>query len=316
MLRDLLKTLGHLAFARYDAVLDMEFFSNFSSLVAFLTNAPLRVGFFLRRSFRERVLTRTVYYNSAQHISDAYLALGRAIGVGGSGDPSTIRWVRDEDRPSLARLLEGHGVGPSERIVVFNVNASDLCLERRWPRDRFAELCRRIRAEAPIRPIFIGTRAQRDYVASVVSAVGDPSCLNLAGETDFGGLLSLLERAALIVGNDSGPLHVAEALGRPIVALYGPESPVHYGMRLPNAATYFANLYCSPCLNAANVKVAPCGGDNLCMRSIPVEDVFRGALLLLRGEPLPPQEAARWNGYGGKFARTDWLSPAPGDGRA
>ena len=308
--RDFLKCLGRLAFSRYDAVLDMEFFSNVSTLLAFVTNAPLRSGFFLRRSFRERVLTRTVYYNSAQHITDAYLALGRSIGGGDPGDPSELPWVREEDRRSLADVLQKHQVGPEERIVVFNVNASDLCLERRWPPERFRELCRRLRAEASIRPVFIGTRSQRDYVDSVVSPLGDPSCLNLAGETDFGGLLALLQRAALVVGNDSGPLHVAEALRRPVAALYGPESPVHYGMRGSNTLTYFANLYCSPCLNAANVKVAPCAGRNVCMSRIPVEDVVRGSLALLRGETVPAELSARWNGYDGKFSRTDWLTAA------
>src|SRR6185295_14389081 len=140
-------------------------------------------------------------------ISDAYLALGRSIGACETGDPAGVRWVRDEDRRSLDALLQKHGVAADERIAVVNVNASDLCLERRWPPDRFAELCRRLRAETGARMAFIGTRVQRDYVAGIVASVGDPACLNLAGETDFGMLLALLERARLIVGNDSGPLH-------------------------------------------------------------------------------------------------------------
>jgi ADP-heptose:LPS heptosyltransferase len=309
MVVDLLKAVVHLGFNHYDAVIDMEFFSNFSTLLAFLTNAPIRAGFYLQRSFRERVLTKIVYYNSSQHISDGYMALARSVGALDAGDPSRIQWVRDEDRSSLERLLQSHGLAPGEKRVVINVNASDLCLERRWSPERFADLCRQLRAETGHKLLFIGAKSQREYVQSVVTLTGDPACINLAGETDFGMLLALLERADVLIGNDSGPIHLAEALGAPIVALYGPESPVHYGLRTTNSATFYLGLYCSPCLTSANVKVAPCKGKNICLQHIPVKDVLRASLLLLKKEPIPAEEAARWNGYGGKFTSCDWLHP-------
>jgi hypothetical protein len=80
------------------------------------------------------------------------------------------------------------------------------------------------------------------------------------------------------------------------------------------AAVYFGNLYCSSCLNAANVKVAPCKGENVCMRSIPVEDVLKESLHLLGEERVPADDLARWSGYGGKFTRMDWVSWREGSG--
>lgn len=310
LLTDLPRQIARLPLAKYDAVLDMEFFSNFSSFLAFLTQAPVRIGFYLRRSFRERALTRLVAYNASQHISEVFASLGRALEAGPI-EPARCGVVREDDRQELNSLLARHGVRRDERIVVVNVNASDLCLERRWPPERFADLCRRLLDAEPARALFIGSGSERPYVESVVQAVGYPSLVNLAGETTLGTLAALLERAALLLANDSGPAHLADLIGTPTVALFGPESPAHYGMRGPKAANFFLGLYCSPCLNALNSKVAPCGGRNACMRAIPVADVLEACLLLLSGATPSPDLRSKWNGYGGRFSQKDWQDPPP-----
>jgi ADP-heptose:LPS heptosyltransferase len=311
--RDLLAHMGGISAARYDVVIDMEFFSNFASLLTALTRAPVRLGYYLREGFRESLLTRIVAYNPARHITEVYAALGRALGVeAAAAEPPPIRST-PEERRRLDALLARRGAGASERLVVLNAASSGLCDERRWPPDRFAWLHDRLLDRGAGRLVYVGAGAERPLVDDVLRRCRPGTALNLAGETDLGALIALLERAALVVTNDGGPAHLADAVGAPLIVLFGPESPAHYGPLGPRAVAFHAGLYCSPCLNAVNTKVAPCGGRNACMQAIPPEDVLEAAELLLRGETLPEARRAFWRGYGGRHAREDWKSwPAPG----
>lgn len=121
--------------------------------------------------------------------------------------------------------------------------------------------------------------------------------INLAGATSLGGLLALLQRAKLLVTNDSGPMHLADALGTKIVSLWGPSSPQSYGNWSPRHRMIYRNVYCSPCLLL--VDKPPCQGDNQCMKGIRVREVAEAALSVL-GQSMPsglavpePQTALR-----------------------
>lgn len=308
LVRDMFHRIAQISTRRYDIVIDMEFFSNFATLLTALTRAPLRVGYYLRLSFREGILNRIVPYNPGRHITDVYAALGRSIGVeaAGAGEPRLRPGAWDAAR--LRDLLDRHGIGADEPLILLSVASSGLCDERRWPADRFAWLSDRL-AESG-RVVYIGAPKERPQVEEVRALCARKS-LNLAGETDLGTLIALLERARVVVANDGGPAHMADAVGAPLVALYGPESPAHYGPLGPRTVALHAGLYCSPCLSAANTKTAPCGGRNACMQAIPREDVLVAARLLLDGLPVPPELRDLWRGYGGRHAHRDWRSVIP-----
>ena len=99
-------------------------------------------------------------------------------------------------------------------------------------------------------------------------------------------LCALLQRSALLITNDSGPLHLAEALATPTVSFFGPETPLLYGPTGDNQVVFYKGIYCSPCLNVHNQKQAPCKGNNVCMKLINPDEVFASANMLLRGLPV------------------------------
>lgn len=289
---------------RYDAVVDMEFFSNLTALLAFLTRAPVRVGFYLRRSARETIYNRIVYYNPHRHITEVYLALARELDA--PSVPGPRLEAAPEDRMAADRALAEAGVPAGRPLVVVNPNASALALERRWPRERFVALGRALRDDG-FAVVLIGAPDERDYTEAIAREIG-AGAWSLAGRTGLGGLVDILARARVLVANDSGPAHIADLLGTPSVVLYGPESPEHYGVRHPGSVRFYLGLYCSPCLNALNMKVAPCGGRNVCLSAIPVEPVLRAVRAIARGEPIAPEQRAYWQGFSGRFATSDWRS--------
>lgn len=303
---DMFRRIAQISTRRYDIVVDLEFFSNFATLLTALTRAPIRVGYYLRLSFREGILNRIVPYNPSRHITEVYAALGRSIGVEAERPAEPRLRAGAWDRSRLRDLLETMGVAPDEPLILLSVASSGLCDERRWPAGRFAWLADRLGESG--RVLFVGAPGERDQVEEVRARCARPT-LNLAGRTDLGVFVALLERARLVVANDGGPAHMADAVGAPLVALYGPESPDHYGPLGERTVAFHAGFYCSPCLNAANTKVAPCNGRNACMSAIPREDVLEAARILLEGRAVPAERRGFWRGYGGRHAHRDWNSP-------
>src|SRR5690606_19124292 len=141
--------------------------------------------------------------------------------------------------------------------VALNPNAGTLSLERRWPRDRFAELARRLVLEDGARVVLIGARGERGHVAEVVALAGElpeGRLADLSGRLSIGALHAVLESADAFVSNDSGPMHLGAAVGAPTLGLFGPETPVMYRPLGPRASVLYEPPACSPCINVHDNK--------------------------------------------------------------
>jgi ADP-heptose:LPS heptosyltransferase len=295
------RLLSSLRRRRFDLALDLEFYSRLSNLVTWGSGAHRRTGFFVRARWRGSLLTDPVYFNPTLPYGEAVLALLRPLGLEPEGEalldgPS---WTEDEELSAWSRLAT-RGVPADGTLVVINPNASDLCEERRWPAERFSRLVARFRGEVAQadRFVFIGVEADRASVREVLAAVPDDvaaRCLDLAGRTTLLELSVLLRRSALLITNDSGPLHLAASLGVPTVSLYGPETPSLYGPVGPSHLVFYAGHWCSPCLSVYNAKIAMCDGENECMRRIGLEQVIERTAAFCREQVglAPPLLAER-----------------------
>ncbi len=285
---------------RLDLVLDLEFYSRLSNLVSWASGARRRVGFFVRARWRGSLLTDPVYFNPTLPFGRAVLALLKPLGVEGGDSTRLVAPQVSAGEAAEARLrLAELGVPSEGGIVVVNVNASDLCEERRWPGERYARLVERFNADVATveRFVFIGAAPEAAAVRSVLAQVSEdcrPLCLDLSGRTNLVELIVLLQRAALVVTNDSGPVHLAAALGVPTVSLYGPETPALYGPVGGEHLVFYSGHWCSPCLSVYNAKIAMCHGENECMRRITLAEVIERTAVFARervglAPPLPPR---------------------------
>ncbi len=165
------------------------------------------------------------------------------------------------------------------RLVVAAVGSkSDL---KKWPAASFARLLDRFALENGCRIALAGDK--NDAVdAANVAALMKTKPFDLTGKTDFAGLCSLISGASLVVTNDSAPLHVADALGIPTVAIFGPTDPRKYGPRLDRSAVARRPIFCSPC------EKAQCRyGTHDCMRELSVDEVYFKARKVLEDEFCP-----------------------------
>jgi lipopolysaccharide heptosyltransferase II len=274
---DLLTALWRIRQTRYDVTIDMEFLARFSAITTYLSGSPVRIGFHMRELWRGNLLSHRVQYDQSRHITEVFAALAEPLGAKVQDYRLLPPVTTAAEESSAGRILQNLGITDGELLILVNVNASDLSVERRWPVEHFRLLAGALLRELRARVAFIGAKSERGYVDQVLSGIA-PSAgvINLAGKTSLGELLCVMKRAGLLVTNDSGPLHLAAALGVPTVSLFGPETPALYGPRGGDALVFYQGINCSPCLSVLNAKTAPCAGENICMRALGYETVLDG----------------------------------------
>jgi lipopolysaccharide heptosyltransferase II len=290
VLRTMLRTLHGVRGEKYDVVIDAEFFSRLSSLVSYFARARYSVGFYLREIWRGNFLTHPVHFNYYRHAVVTFMALAKSLGVESADYGLEPLVVSMEAAKSAQAKLQTMGVLPGHRIVCVNGNTGPLSPERRWPEENFAKLIKRVLSEFPeVVVLLIGAPSDLPLVTQMHALV-DPEeqrrVFNVAGKFSLAELCALLQRSALLITNDSGPLHLAEALATPTVSFFGPETPLLYGPTGDNQVVFYKGIYCSPCLNVHNQKQAPCKGNNVCMKLIDPEEVFASIRMLLQGMPV------------------------------
>ena len=155
-----------------------------------------------------------------------------------------------------------------ERIVLLNVNASDMLPQRRWPPSNFTEVAKELlNSYKDIVIILTGAPAEKEYVDVVARDVNDPRCINSSGYFSFAELVPLYSISHLMLTNDSGPAHFAAVTPLKVFVLFGPETP-HLYLPLGNAEPFYLGLPCSPCVSAANHRKTSCEA-RPCITGIP-----------------------------------------------
>jgi len=273
-----------------DAVIDMEFLTRFSAILTFATGAKSRVGFhtfFGDGPYRGDLMTHRLLYNPHLHTSQMFEAMVEAL----TRDPAvlptfdftpSVNQPLARFRPSQSELAEINTLLQRENLrigsaplILLNPNASDLLPLRRWPPLRYVQLARRLLERYPeVFIVFTGAPAEAAPNNQLADEVGSNRVIPLAGRTTLRQMLVLYTRSAILVTNDSGPAHFASMTPIRVVTLFGPETPVLFAARSPNATALWAGIACSPCVNAYNNRQSVCR-NNLCMQAITVDDVFK-----------------------------------------
>ena len=151
-------------------------------------------------------------------------------------------------RSRVAVLLADGGVGPDQPLVAMQLGASrDI---RRWPARHFVAVGRLLHAQLGVRLVLCGGGGDRPMAGEIVAALG-PAAVDCCGRTSIAELGALLERADVLLTGDTGPMHMAVAVGTPVVALFfGPALPVDTGPYAADQLCLHAPVACAPCDHA------------------------------------------------------------------
>lgn len=279
-IKDFFVTLYRIRREKFDVVFDLEFFARFSTIVSYLSGARARIGYYLPRLWRGDLLSNTIHFNPYKHVTEIFSAQLLPFNIR-VADFSLVRpSIKEETARKVDSLLKEKGIKGNEFVITVNINASGLSVERKWPADNFVELISHIaRRKNTARLIFIGSGEDVQYVEGAIEMFSESikgNIINLCGCIDIEECMALLKKSSLFITNDSGPLHIAAALGIPTVSFFGPESPSLYGPIGLKNKVFYAGIYCSPCLNVYNAKTAMCNGNNICMQEIKPAEVIAG----------------------------------------
>lgn len=301
-----LKTFGHfrrdLRSCRYDAAIDVQGLTK-SGLVAWLSGARQRIGFrggpaMGSRELNSLFLNRRFAVDPAvTHVVDRNLALTGASGLAETNERIAEWRLPDYAEPEALDFLDRHGLGAGGYAVV---SPGTIWRTKHWPPDHFAAAVRRLGRERDL-PVVVawageaerlaaekivagaGARADADADADAgadadadagADAGADRPVL-LAPPTDLRELATLVRHAALFLGCDSGPAHLAAALKVPTVSVFGPTDPARNGPYGPRSASVQLDrrLDCQPCWRRTCSR-----GDFACMERLDADQVVEACL--------------------------------------
>lgn len=272
-LREIAALIAELRQGRYDLVVDLQGLLK-SALMVVCTGARFRVGLAGAREGSERVLTHVVPLPPGPlHAVDRYLEAARFLGA----DPLSKAFAfpsQPEDGARAEALLAEAEVRPNALVVALNPQAR--WRTKLWEEERFARLGEVLARRYGARILVIGSSSDLPLARRLASRM-NPAPFVAAGRTDLKLLMALLRRIDLLVTVDSGPMHLAAALGTPLVALFGPTDPRLIGPYGGDGVVLRAPLPCSPC----SKRRCRIEADRLCMRSISVDEVAEAASALL-----------------------------------
>lgn len=233
-----------------------------SAWIAWQTGARHRLGFSLRG--RGLFFTRSVAPNPAHSFLEQQQALAAAIGVELRVERPRLVVTADE-RTAAAGRLRDSGLDPARPII--GIHPGGYYPTQRWPLGRFLALAKRLVEEDHHQVVFFGTRAEERLIAHIGMPVGVKMavCFGL----ELREFIALLSVCRLMVCNNSGPLHVATALGLPTVSTIGPTDPVRWWPVGDGHQVVRKSLWCSPCQEGE----CPLGTQE-CLMTISVEEML------------------------------------------
>jgi ADP-heptose:LPS heptosyltransferase len=208
-------------------------------------------------------------YNPRAHTVDNAIALVRTALGASAPSPAVSRLALPEAaRSEAARLLQA--LPPGVRI---GIHASGGRPVKQWPEARFAEIAARLIADRNAVIILTGAPGDRAQVDLVKRDLPARRVLDLCGRADLVSLAAVLARIDLLVTGDTGPMHLAHAVGTPVVSVFGPSDPARYAARGPRDRIVRVDLPCSPC-NRIRLPPARCTGHTPdCLTGIDITQV-------------------------------------------
>ncbi|HUI10464.1 MAG TPA: lipopolysaccharide heptosyltransferase II [Bacteroidota bacterium] len=268
----LARMAARLRAARFDVAL-IPHRSLRSALLAALARIPVRIGF--DRSAGRLLLTQSVHYAGGDHEILRNLALAAPMGLAPGGMPLPVLHPGEADLRSVDAFLRQLPGGIDRPRIA--VAPGSVWATKRWPEENYAALIRLIlEREMPV--VLVGGPGDRELCARLARAAGSPLLADASGRFSLTGSAALIARCRALVANDSAPVHMAVAVGVPVIALFGPTVPAFgFAPAGPRDIVVDAgHIDCRPCSIHGGNR-CPTGTFD-CMRRIAVARVLEEVL--------------------------------------
>ncbi len=236
-----------------------------NALIPFLAGVPIRVG--TNITGRGMLLTTSIKDDTGVHEVHRYLRVLRLLNIEDATDVLEF-WHTDADGKKIQDRLNAAGISSTDRLVAINLGTT--WRTKQWDIANFAKVIQQIAGRIPhTRVVLTGSPAERELAAKLPTSL---PVINFVGETSILELGALLERCAVCLTCDSGPMHIAAAVGTSTVALFGPTDPVRHRPYGTGDTVIEKSVGCRPCYKRTCYREdAP----HLCMTKIDTAEVMK-----------------------------------------
>lgn len=251
---------------RFDLALDLQGLAK-SAAIAWMSGAPKKLGYCNMREGSGLISKPVHGPNRDGHVVERYLDVARAIGCKVDKPEWVINTTVEEEKAAEA-VLRNVGLDIDSKYIVIapGTNWESKC----WPPEFFSQLADRISQETALPIVIIGAAKDRKLAEEIQSRSRARMC-DITGQTSLRELAFILRKSRLFIGGDTGPMHLAVAMGTPVVALFGPTDPKRNGPYGSKNIVVTSHLPCAPCFKKSCATAE-------CMRSISPEMVFAAVL--------------------------------------
>lgn len=269
-----LKFAGMLRAKKFDTAIVLHPTSR-THLLMLLAGIPERIGYDRKWG---NLLTKRIPHTKQyglKHEIDYTFDILRHMGIEGR-DRALYMPVKRASEDRIAALFKDNGIGMDDIVVVINPGAS--CPSKRWRAEKFAGVANDLVEKLGVRIVLISDKTDKAFGDKTASLV-KKDCLNLSGNTTVSDIASILRRADLFISNDSGPVHIACAVGTPVISIFGRSdrglSPLRWGPSGNNSIAIHKDVGCDVCL-AHN-----CRKGFRCLEAVNIGEVVTAAEKLL-----------------------------------
>lgn len=258
-----IKLIHDLRKEKYDVIFETEFYYRITAIIGFLAKPLSLIGFNL--GMRSILFDERVIYDANINVSKAYMNLAISQKkFQADYSPLPLRYS-EQDKCFVDNL-----VFHQKNLFIIHFGTSKRAVSRRWEDGKWCELFNKLDEKYTI--VLVGGEEEKIILDRLL--VQRTDVINLIGKLNLRQLFYLCTKSVAYIGLDTGPTHLAASAGVPLVALYGPNTPVTWG---PNSNSKYKVIYkpvaCSPCTRQYQGIVSNCK-DNKCMRNITVKEVL------------------------------------------
>ncbi len=261
-----IKFLDSLKSANFDLVVDLQGLFR-SGFLTWSTRANVRIGPAEKRELSWVFYThRSPSLDFDSHTVDRmYVTL--KLFTDNLPDIEFPVYIPNDARKDILERLCAYGLKEGKYIVVAPGGTWE---SKRWPAYKFVELIKQVSANFKIPTVLIGGKHEMVMGEKIVSELTQYPMVNFIGRTSLSELLAVIDAAKLLISNDSGPMHMGVALGKPVIALIGPTNPYRTGPYGQMDNVIKSSLPCMPCYK----RKCPYSEVSKCMEEIKVESVL------------------------------------------
>ncbi len=254
----------------FDCVIDLTD-ADRSAFLTKITGAPMRIGFNREGRWRGRFYTECVTLsNSVSHVLDEHALALKSLGITSQVPNPEVSISAEADGQAQSKL-DTHELNGTRWVMI---HPTARYWFKAWQPERFAALSDRL-IERGLPVVLVGGEGEK-AVGHDIQQIAKNQVISLMGQTQLIELAALMKRAALFIGNDGGPMHLAAAVACPVLGLFGPTNPAVWGPRGEKAEVIYKGLDCRECFHPGCTR-----GEESCMKQISVDEVYSAVLELL-----------------------------------